>query len=280
MSTDPETGSKVIVTHKKPHLDEIVAAWLLKTFDPALKNAPFEFVGYTTDGSNVPTGEQYVALGVGRGKFDEHGLKVGHSCCKLVYHDLLHRGLIPNDRFEDKAIEWLVDYAHKEDTGQWETTNPDHTSFSIPAILRGLWLVYQDDQQLMAKGLEIVSAVVAQLNERARFDVDWDKRIEFQTQWGKAVAVHSSFRGADAFAYNLGFVLRVQTDPTKAFGDYRAPAGSNVDLSTLYTKLNTLEPETWFLHQSKKILTANVDPATGVPPTKFTLQQLIDFVKK
>lgn len=269
----------IIVTHKKPHLDEVVAAWLITTFDPALADATFEFVGYTTDGHNVPTGGHYVALGVGRGKFDEHGLKVGHSCCKLVYQDLLHRGLIPNDKFEDKAVEWLVNYAHKEDTGQWETTSPDHTSFSIPAILRGLWLNYQDDQVLMTKGLEIIGAVVAQLNERAKFDVDWDKRIEFQTQWGKAVAVHSSFRGSDAFAYHLGFVLRIQTDPTKAFGDYRAPAGSNVDLSTLYNKLNQLEPGTWFLHQSKKILSANVDPATGQAPTKFNLQQLIDFIK-
>lgn len=278
--SDPDTGSKVIITHKKPHLDEVVAAWLLTTFDPALNNASFEFVGYTTDGSNVPTGEQYVAIGVGRGKFDEHGLKVGHSCNQLVYQDLLHRGLIPNDRYEKKALDWLVDYAHKEDTAQWNDTDPNHTSFSIPSILRGLWLVHQDDELLMRRGMEIVEAVVRQLDERAKFDVDWDKRIEFQTQWGKAVAVHSSFRGSDVFAYHLGFVLRVQTDPTKSFGDYRAPAGSNVDLSTLYTKLNNLEPGTWYLHQSKKILTANVDPATGQPPTKLNLQQLIDLVKK
>lgn len=278
--SDPATGPRVIVTHRKPHLDEVVAAWLLTTFDPVLKDATFEFVGYTTDGSNVPTGDKYVAIGVGRGKFDEHGLKAGYSCCKLVYHDLLHRGLIPNDRFEDKAIEWLVDYAHQEDTGQWEMTDPNYTSFSIPAILRGIWMIGKDDQVLMKKGIDIIAAVVAQLDERAKFLLDWDKRIEFDTEWGKAVAVHSSFRGSDAIAYHHGFVLRVQTDPTKPFGDYRAPATSPVDLSELYNKLNALEPGTWYLHQSKKILTANVDPATGQKPTKFMLPQLIDFVKK
>lgn len=270
----------IIVTHKKPHLDEVVAAWLLTTFDPALKDATFEFVGYTTDGHNVPTGDNYVAIGVGRGKFDEHGLKVGHSCNQLVYQDLMHRGLIPNDKFEDKAIEWLVDYAHKEDTGQWAITDPNYTSFSIPAILRGIWMVTKDDQVLMKKGMEIVAAVVAQLDERAKFLQDWDKRIEFETQWGKAVGVHSSFRGSDAIAYHHGFVLRVQTDPTKPFGDFRAPAASQVDLTELYDTLNALEPGTWYLHQSKKILTANVDPATGQKPTNFNLQQLIDFVKK
>ncbi len=278
--SEADTGPKVIVTHKKPHLDEVVAAWLLTTFDPVLTDATFEFVGYTTDGSNVPTDEQYVAIGIGRGKFDEHGLKVGHSCCQLVYQDLMHRGLIPNDKFEDKAIEWLVDYAHKEDTGQWEITDPNYTSFSIPAILRGIWMIEKDDQVLMKKGIDIIAAVVAQLDERAKFLADWDTRIEFETQWGKAVGVHSSFRGSDAIAYHHNFVLRVQTDPNKPFGDYRAPAASNVDLTPLYKKLNALEPGTWYLHQSKKILTANVDPSTGQESTKFSLQQLIDFVKK
>lgn len=277
--SDPDTGPKVIVTHKKPHLDEVVAAWLLTTFDPALSGATFQFVGYTTDGSNVPKGEQYLPIGVGRGKFDEHSLKVGHSCCQLVYQDLLHRGLIPNDRYEDKALAWLVDYAHKEDTGQWELTDPQYTSFSIPAILRGLWLVHQDDQVLMTKGLDIIHAVVAQLNERAKFLSDWDKRTEFQTAWGKAVGVDSSYRGSDAFAYHHGFVLRVQTDPTKPFGDYRAPANSQVDLTPLYEKLRQLEPGAWYLHQSKKILTSNVDPSSGSEPTKFTLPELIAFVK-
>lgn len=277
---DRQPPRLTIVTHRKPHLDEVVAAWLLTTFDPALKDAAFQFVGYTTDGSNVPTGAQYIAIGVGRGKFDEHRLQVGHSCCQLVYQDLMHRGLIPNDCFEDKAVEWLVDYAHKEDTGQWELTDPNYTSFSIPAILRGIWMVHQDDQVLMQKGLEIIAAVAAQLDERAKFLADWDRRIEFDTQWGKAVAVHSSFRGSDAIAYHHGFVLRAQTDPTKAFGDFRAPANSKVDLADLYQKLNALEPGSWYLHQSKKILTSNVDPSNGHEPTKFTLQQLIDFVKK
>lgn len=277
---DRQPSRLTIVTHRKPHLDEVAAIWLLKTFDPVCKDAEFQFVGYTIDGGNVPKGERIVAVGVGRGKYDEHGLKVGHSACQLVYHDLLHRGLIPNDLHEDKALEWLVEYAHKEDTGQWEITDPHYTSFSITAILRGFWLVHKDDAVLLQKGLDIIEAVMAQLNELAKFIEAWDKRIEFESTWGKAVAVSSTYRGADVFAYHHGFLLRVQTDPTKPFGDYRAPANSAIDLTSLYAQLNTLEPGSWYLHQSKKVLTSNVDPSSGHEPTKFTLQQLIDFVKK
>lgn len=269
-----------IVTHRKPHLDEVVATWLLMTFDPAVKKPDFKFIPYKPTGGDVPPGDEVIALGVGRGKYDEHGMKAGHTCSQLVYQDLLHRGLIPNDQFEDKAIAWLVDYAHKEDTGQWELTDPQYTSFSIPAILRGLWLVHKDDQVLMHDGLNIIDAVVANLNEQAKFLTDWDQRIEFESIWGKAVAVHSTFRAADVYAYHHGFVLRVQTDPTKPYADFRGAANSAVDLSLIYNRVNTREPGSWYLHQSKKILLSNIDPATGLIPTKMTLAQLIDLVKK
>lgn len=269
----------IIVTHKKPHLDEVVGAWLLKTFDPKFKDATFQFIPYLSNGGQVPPGDDYVAIGIGQGKYDEHALQHRMSTTKLIYEDLMHRGLIPNDVHEDKALAWLIDYAHKEDVGQWEITDPNYTSFSIPSILRGHWLVTKDDQAEMKLGLEIVEAVMAQLNERAKFLNDWEKRIEFNTKWGKAVGVHSSYRQADAFAYHLGFVLRVQTDPAKPFGDFRAVASSDVDLTDIYAIVDKQEPGAWYFHQSKKILTSNVDPATGKTPTKYSLQQLIDLVK-
>ncbi len=270
----------VIVTHRKPHLDEVVASWLVETFDPTFKGCDYQFIANNPTGGEMPTGEQYVGLGVGRGKYDEHGLKVGHSATQLVFDDLMHRGLIPNDLHEDKALEWLVAYAHKEDTGQWETTDPAYTSFSIPAILRGRWLTTKDDHDSIAFGHQLIEAVMANLNARAKFLADWDKRIEFDSIWGKAVALSSTYKASDAFAYNEGFVLRIQKDPTKDYGDFRGPASSAVDLSTIYQKVESLEPGAWFLHQSKKILVASNDPASGLPTTKLSLSQLIDFVAR
>jgi len=275
---DPD-GPKIIVTHKKPHLDEVVGAWLLRAFDPDFTNCPFQFISNTPTGGDMPAGQKFVGLGVGRGKYDEHGRQAGQSCTQLVYQDLLHRGLIPNEQHEDKALAWLVEYVHHEDTAHWLSTDPQLTSFMPPSILRGLWLIHQDDQVLMDKGLEIIDALMAQLNERARFDEDWDKRVEFDSIWGKAVGVHSTYRGSDIFAYHLGFQLRVQTDPTKPYGDFRVPAGSQIDLTPIYKKLIVLEPGAWYLHQTKKILVSNSDSTVGLPGTKFNLQQLIDFVK-
>lgn len=282
---------QTIVTHRRPHLDEVVASWLLRTFDPALAECDFYFIANTPSGGNVPAGTNLVPLGVGRGKYDEHGLDTRQSATRLVYEDLLARGLIPNDHFEDKALEWLVDFAHKEDTGQWDLKDEHSSSFNIPAILRGVWtkqkniwaankVKLQDpDNVMMRFGLVLIDGLVEQLNERARFLADWDKRVEFESQWGPAVALISNYRGSDAEAYQRGFVLRVQTDPTRPFGDFRGQANSAVDLTAAYEHLDAKEPGAWFLHQSKKILTASMDKDVG-PTTAITLEQLIDLVKK
>lgn len=274
---------RIIVTHKKPHLDEVVASWLLRTFDPAFRDCSFQFIGQNPRGTGVPAGPEFVGLGIGRGKYDEHGLRIRQSASRLVYQDLMHRGLIPNDDHEDKAIAWLVEYAHNQDTGQWETTDPQYTSFGLPSILRGAWLTSPEsgaDQAEMELGLRLIDCIMAELNERAKFLADWDQRIEFDSLWGKAVALSSTYRASDVFAYHQGFVLRVQKDPTKDYGDFRGPADSSVDLSAVYDRVNALEPGAWFLHQSKKILVASNDPALGLPTTKLTLRQLVDFVQR
>lgn len=288
---DGRAGRLTIVTHRRPHLDEVVASWLLRTFDPAFKDCEFYFIANTPTGGNIPAGANMVPLGVGRGKYDEHGMNAGQSATKLVYEDLLSRGLIPNDRYEDKAIAWLVDFAHKEDTGQWELQDEHATSFAIPAILRGVWTVHKNswsknkvkgqdpDNAMMRFGLEMIHGLVEQLNERAKFLADWDKRIEFDTKWGKGVGLESTYRGSDVEAYHRGFVLRVQTDPTRPFGDFRAQATSNADLAEVYEKLNAEEPGAWFLHQSHKIVTASMDKEVGAVTNK-TLHQLIDLVRK
>lgn len=272
----------IFVTHRKPHLDEVTAAWLLRSFDPAMKDCEFLYVANTPTGGDVPPGDQYLPVGVGRGKFDEHGMRAGHSACQLVHQDLLHRGLIPNDEVMMKAIELVVDYTHRQDTAQWDTTDPLQTNFSIPTILRGFAILNPADPSpvMMDRGLEIIRAVHANLLEYAQFLKDWDSRIEFESLWGKAVGVHTAYRGADSFAYHYGFVMRVQTDPTKPYGDFRGPVKSTVDLSPMYDKLNKQEPDRWYLHQSKRLLVSNAEPSSGRKATDLNLQQLIDIVKK
>lgn len=70
-----------IITHKKPHLDEVVAIWLLRKFGensfPRIKEAKVEYWqtgGLTPDGRSPEEWESEgnILIGIGRGRFDEH----------------------------------------------------------------------------------------------------------------------------------------------------------------------------------------------------------------
>lgn len=62
-----------VVTHERPHLDEIFAFWLLRKygekFFPGISSAQLEFV---QNGPNLQLPDNVIALGVGGGMFDEH----------------------------------------------------------------------------------------------------------------------------------------------------------------------------------------------------------------
>lgn len=264
-----------IVTHKKPHIDEIVAIWLLCTFDPKFKDCAFEFVSYSPSGKvNVSTGSEYVGVGIGRGKYDEHAVSHETSSTKLVYEDLMRRGMIPNVDHEDRALEWLVDYAHKEDTAQVQEVPEEWRKFSIPPIVRGVAEINGDQAQLEF-GLRLVDGLMFSLNERAKFLRDWEKRVEFDTPWGRAVALTSAYKGSDEYAYHHGFILRLQADPVKPTLDVRAHPHSQTDLTKIYEIVNKQEPGSWYLHQSKRLLISNIDPSTGLTPTKMKLAELV-----
>lgn len=270
----------IIITHRKPHLDEVVAAWLLTKFDPACQDCTYQFDQHSINGIHVPNQADYIGLGVGKGKYNEHNLLHGQSCAKLVYEDLLHRGLIPNEEFEDRALAWLVEYSHNEDTAEYSSDDPLRRSFQLPAIIRGIWLTQDGDQAVMREGLKLIDAVMARMNERAKFLPDWDRRIEFTSRYGKSVAVASEYTASDEVAYHHGFAVIVQKDTKQEYAGYRAHPHSHIDFTEIYEKLKALEPETWYLHQSKQVLITANKKDSGLSLTKLSLLQLIDLIKK
>lgn len=274
---DPDTGKTRIVTHQRPHLDEVVGIWLLTNFDPVCKDFSLEFIPYF---GTAPVGDNVVTLGIGGGKYDEHRLKeAGTSATELIYNDLLHRGLIPNIGHEVKALEWLVAFANAEDNAVGYGQNDELRPFHIANIVRSHRDRTNSDEAAIRFGIEIISDVMVELNARAAFLKEWESRIEFETKWGKGVAVESDYGRSDAFAYAAGFILRINKHKTDTIASLKAAPTSSVDLSEAFTKASELEPTSWYLHQSKKMLISNVQPGTNRIPTTLTLQQLIELVK-
>lgn len=110
---------KMIVTHLKPHLDEIVAIWLLRRWGrekyPGIDQAG---IAYWTNGGELLGGrtaaewesDGYLLVGVGRGRLDDHcdGQEKKESAAILVAKDL---GVE-----EDPALFKILSFTHRIDT--------------------------------------------------------------------------------------------------------------------------------------------------------------------
>jgi len=269
---DPDDGPRVIVTHRRPHLDEVVAIWLLRRYDPDFSDCTYQFIPYF---GQAPTGPRVVTVGIGGGKYDEHQLSDRHtSAAHLVYDDLVTRGLVNAD---DTAIKELVKYTDRVDRGQTLVDDHDGWAFTPSSIIRSHIERTGDDTAAMRFGLELVDNCITELRAQAAFEADWAKRVEFETPWGKGVGLESDYLFSDSYAYSHGFPIRIQRHRSEPIASIKLDPAIDGDLTTVYERLSAQEPRSWYLHQAKKMVISSVDPSTGRPPTQFTLSRLVEL---
>ncbi len=267
--------SKTIVSHIRPHLDEVLAAWMLKRYLPEFKDAALEFIPTGKDGGEkaVVPGKDYV--GVGRGRFDEHKGDESDCAASLVFKHLLEQK-VEIDSLQLRGLAKLVEWVREGDLGlQNRIPNRTFGVHSILAYHRAL--SGQGDQGVMALGFTICDALLASQMDVAQLEEDWDKRTEFVSIYGPAVAFISSCRDQDTFAYQHGFDLAVYINKERTYHNIRAFAGSRIDLTPLYLQLKQVEPEAdWYFHHSKKMLICGGDLTAGARSSKLSLEWLVD----
>src|SRR3972149_5106093 len=133
----------------------------------------------------------------------------------------------------------MVDYVAGEDNG--ETHVSPRSSFRLQSILYGAWLSAKGGSQPKADeprvhasggnnniqevtrfGKKMIDHIFARLIQDAQFEIDWQKRIEFKTRWGKAVAVATETSDTDGLIYSKGYCLALTLDPKQNHRMYRA----------------------------------------------------------
>lgn len=267
------TGRVRVVTHKRPHLDEVVSIWLLRRYDPAFRDCTYEFIPYF---GTAPTGDDVVTVGIGGGKYDEHKLESHTSAVQLVYNDLIGRKLIlPGDQ----AVRQLVEYTDRLDRGQFMTDDHDGWPFTPPALLRSHIERTKNDDETVRFWLELVDDMVHELTAQAQFMADWAERFEFDSPWGRAVALISDYQYSDSYAYTHGFPVRIQKHRHDPVSSIKLNPMIDGDLTPVYAKAVALEPEAWYLHQAKKMVISSIDPSIGRQPSQLSLTQLVELVK-
>ncbi len=274
---------KTLVTHINPHLDDIFGIWLLKKYDP--KYTDFEvdfvsagknlFISATHDQGGEET-EDRVFVGTGGGKFDEH--KEGLKTCagSLVFDYLKKENKLPADGITVKALEEMVEWNKQIDMGTAPIS--EFGEFSVQAFIRCKDSSPESSKKCVELGSRILNRILKVLKGKQQSLLDWEKRKEFESKFGKSYAVISETIDRP-FCKRMGGDLFLIYHPKYSSVQYFTPS-QTLDLSPIYEKVKGIDPQaSWYLHQSHHMVLCGSSSAPDSKPTKLSFEQLIEAAK-
>jgi hypothetical protein len=266
----------VLLTHIRPHVDDVCGLWLFERFDPAFAGAEHAFVPSSQSVAWLTAHPGAVAVGTGRGKYDEHKGDMDDTAATLVYKDVRH--FIPED-VERRAVDRLLAWVRQLDMGMF--AGDPQGSFSLSAALRGAYTVAGNDSEASLRfGYQALDALLAVQREMVQIEEDWAAHTEHDSRFGRIAAMTSSAEGAESYAYGFGFPVAVTVSRDGAYANIRANATADVDLTPVAEALKTADPNAdWFVHHSKKMLICGGYLAPGARTTRLTLAQLVELVR-
>ncbi len=267
----------VLLTHIRPHVDDICGLWLLERFNPDFINAEHAYVPSEQAVAWLEQHPQATAVGVGRGQFDEHKGDRADCAATLVWKSV--RANIASE-IDQRAIDRLVEWVFKGDTGQF--VGDAQADFSLAAIVRGSYAVANGDSDTArALGYQALDALLVVQRQIVQLEQDWSNHQEFaSSKYGLIAAMTSSAEGAESYAYRFGFDLAITINHEHTYFNIRANAKSNLDLTTIHQALKSADPNAdWFFHHSNKMLICGGYLAPNARPSQLGLDDLVRLVQ-
>lgn len=267
---------KILLTHINPHLDDIFGIWLLKKYHPEFKDAKAEFISASHDVAKNEENEEKIFVGTGGGKFDEH--KEGLKTCagSLVYEYLTKEKLLPEDEITVKALKELVEWNRQIDMGLISVEAYDE--FSVPSFLRSKDNKKESSIDDVELGSKILDRILRVLKRKQKSIKDWERRLEFETKFGKTIALKSDAVDRP-FCKRMGGELFILFSPKYGGVQFFTPS-QRIDLSEIYEKVKSLDPQAdWFLHQSHHMVLCGSSSAPDAKQTKLSFEELIEVAK-
>ncbi len=267
---------KRIITHIRPHLDDICAAWLLKRYQPGAENAALEFLPADRRVSEPDADLGIIYVGMARGRFDEHKGDVGDCATTLVHKAIKGRIADPE---EAAAIAKIVAWVLEEDTGKLNAVA--YREFTVPMVFQGEYERTGRDSSAVAElGYRLLDALLVSERNMVRLETAWAKRQEFQSRYGRAVALVSTAREIDSYGYAHGFDLVLYMNPDGSYRNIRGRAGTDIDLTAVHEALAKEDPTaTWYFHHTKKLLICGGELAPDAKPSQLPFERLIELVR-
>lgn len=273
---------KTIVTHIGPDLDAITSIWLVKTFFPGWEEAAYAFVpaGGTLGGKPPDNNPEILHVDTGFGSFDHHQTAADTCASLLVYEK------VKKERGEDPALERLLALVNDVDHFRevfYPNPAADFWDFGLVSQIDGWRLIHADNPiKIVDLGMEALDGIYKTFQNKIWAEKELkEKGVEFTTKWGTGIGVETTNDETVHLAQKLGYVVVLRKDPKKGYLRIKALPKKEIDLEPLYTELMGEEPgATWFLHASHHMVLNGSSKNPQMRPTKKTLQQIIDVIKK
>lgn len=275
---------KKIVTHINPDLDAVFSVWLLKRFLPGWQEAGIEFCPAESTLNNEPvdSNPEVLHVDVGGGKLDHHQINGFLSAAKLSFNYLLEvrkgEKLSP---LEEQSLKLMVEVVNEVDNAReltWEEIKKPRYEFYLHELFWGLRGLGASDLATVEYGLKSLDAILHNFKNGLKAQEEIKEGQEFETPWGKALALVTGNESVLQEGEKQGYCLVVKKDPKEGGVRIYALPSSKVDFQKAYDflKANDKEGE-WFLHSSHKIL-LNESRTKPMKPTKLSLEKIMEIL--
>jgi hypothetical protein len=293
---------KIVVTHISPDLDAIASVWLIKKFLSGWKDAKVEFVQagdrlhdkfFCDKAIEEIDGNEVIHVDTGLGCLDHHQLPTEEESAasltwKFVKDSLKQNG--QNFEFKKEAIERMVKVVVEIDHFKevlWENPAADHYDFFLTGLLDGLKLEKPNDDNFYVEfGIISLDAILHQFENKVWAEKEIkEKGIEFETRFGKGIAMETINDTVIKLSQKMGYVIAVRRDPRKGYVRIKGrprkdKEEKDIDLTLVYEQLKKMDPDaTWFLHVNKKMLLNGTPKNPKMKPTKLSLNDIIEALK-
>ncbi len=277
---------KRIVTHINPDLDAVVAVWLVKRFLPGWEEAKVAFcqAGETIDNKPPDKDPNVLHVDTGLGKLDHHQLEEITSAAEICFKYIKqNRKGQPFKKLDEKALIQIIKVATEVDNARdlnWPEVKNARPNFYLHVIIAGIRGMAGSDEEAMNFGLKGMDAVFHQIKKAIDAQEELKEGTEFKTKWGKAIAIETGNDNVLWEGEKKGYCLVIRKDQETGGVRIYARYDTEVDLTSAYNKFKKMDSNSdWYLHQSKKLL-LNAATSHEMRPTKLTLNQIIEVLKR
>lgn len=297
---------KRIVTHTSPDMDAIASVWYIKRYLPGWETADIRFVPAgsrlgnltdekaqkLTDPIEIIGGNEVIQVDTGMGPLDHHQTSSKKVCGASLTWEYVKKNMSQNSLNPEKleALNRIADYVIQVDHfKEVFRTEPlaNYNNFSIVDILDGLKYQNPNSDIYYVDFISLcLDALVHDLENLVWAEKEIkEKGIEFETKHGKGLAIETINDTVIKLGQLMGYIIVVRRDPRKGYVRIKTKPDEaekiGINLSLTAEKLRKMDPNaTWFLHVSNKMLLNGTPKNPKMKPTKLTLAQIIEVLKK